>query len=183
VEEAEEVGMEGAVEPAAALRQLHEQHGAALLSFAQRLTHNPDLARDVVQDVLLRAWRHPEIVAEDERAARAWLFTVTRNLVIDRWRSAAHRNETASDVQALAERTAAPGDPTSAVLDRWLIADALRNLSPQHRTVVVAAYYEGRPVAEIARALGVPEGTVKSRLHYGLRSLRLLLQEKGVTAP
>lgn len=175
--------MERAVEPAAALRQLHEQHGAALLGFAARLTHNPDLARDVVQDVLLRAWRHPEIVGSDERAARAWLFTVTRNLVIDRWRSAAHRYETATDVSTLADRTPAREDATSAVLDRWLIADALRSLSPQHREVVVAAYYEGRPLAEIARSLGVPEGTVKSRLHYGLRSLRLLLQEKGVTAP
>ena len=174
--------MEGAVEPAAALRQLHEQHGAALLSFAQRLTHNPDLARDVVQDVLLRAWRHPEIVASDEHATRAWLFTVTRNLVIDRWRSAAHRYETATDVTTLADRTPVREDATSAVLDRWLIADALRDLSAQHREVIVAAYYEGRPLAEIGRALGIPEGTVKSRLHYGLRSLRLLLQEKGVTA-
>ena len=175
--------MDGAVEPAAALRQLHEQHGAALLGFAQRLTHNADLSRDVVQDVLLRAWRHPEIVTSDERAARAWLFTVTRNLVIDRWRSAAHRYETATDVSTLAERTPEPADATSVVLDRWLIADALRGLTPQHREVVVAAAYEGRPLAEIARTLGVPEGTVKSRLHYGLRSLRLLLQEKGVTAP
>ncbi|HEY0238292.1 MAG TPA: sigma-70 family RNA polymerase sigma factor [Friedmanniella sp.] len=175
--------MEGAVEPAAALRQLHEQHGAALLSFASRLTHNPDLARDIVQDALLRAWRHPEIVGSDERAARAWLFTVTRNLVIDRWRSAAHRYETVTDVSTLADRTPVHEDATSAVLDRWLIADALRGLSVQHREVVVAAYYEGRPLGEIARALGVPEGTVKSRLHYGLRSLRLLLQEKGVTAP
>ena len=179
----EGVGMEGAVEPAAVLRRLHEEHGAALLSFASRLTRNPDLARDVVQDVLLRAWRHPEIDGTDGRATRAWLFTVTRNLVIDSWRSAAHRYETVTDVAALAERTPVAEDATSTALDRWLITDALRGLSPQHRAVVVAAHYEGRSVADIARALGVPEGTVKSRLHYGLRSLRLLLQEKGVTAP
>jgi RNA polymerase sigma-70 factor (ECF subfamily) len=142
------------------------------------------MARDVVQDVLLRAWRHPEIAgSDDERATRAWLFTVTRNLVIDRWRSAAHRYETVTDAQTLAERAPAREDASSTVLDRWLIADALAGLSPEHRAVIVAAYYEGRPAAEIARTLGVPEGTVKSRLHYGLRSLRLLLQEKGVTAP
>ena len=70
-------------------------------------------------------------------------------------------------------------DRTGEVLDRWLIADALGMLSALHREVITAAYYEGRSVAEIARALQVPEGTVKSRLHYGLRSLRLALQEKG----
>jgi RNA polymerase sigma-70 factor, ECF subfamily len=179
----QEVGMGGEAEPAARIQQLHEQHGAALLSFAQRLTHNPDLARDVVQDVLLRAWRHPEIAGSDERAARAWLFTVTRNLVIDRWRSAANRYETATDVETLSNRAPLREDASSVVLDRWLITDALRSLSRDHRAVIVAAYYEGRSVADIARSLGVPEGTVKSRLHYGLRSLRLVLQEKGVTAP
>jgi RNA polymerase sigma-70 factor (ECF subfamily) len=175
--------MGGEAEPAAVLQLLHEQHGAALLGFTQRLTHNPDLARDIVQDVMLRAWRHPEIDGSDERATRAWLFTVARNLVIDRWRSAAHRYETATEGETLAARAPAREDASSSVLDRWLIADALAGLSPQHREVVVAAYYEGRPVADIARTLGVPPGTVKSRLHYGLRSLRLLLQEKGVTAP
>ncbi len=173
--------MGGAAEPAAALRQLHEQHGAALLGFASRLTHNPDLARDIVQDVLLRAWRHPEVVTSDEHDARAWLFTVTRNLVIDRWRSAANRYETVVDVQTLTQRAPVGEDASSTVLDRWLIADALSSLSPSHRAVIVAAYYEGRSVAEMARQLGVPEGTVKSRLHYGLRALRLALEEKGVT--
>lgn len=175
--------MGGEAGRATALRELHEQHGAALLGFAQRLTHDPEVARDVVQDALLRAWQHPEVTGSDARAARAWLFTVTRNLVVDRWRSAAHRHETVADVETLSARAPAREDPASRVLDRWLIADALNALSPPHRAVVVAAYYEGRPLSDIAATLGVPEGTVKSRLHYGLRSLRLLLQEKGVTAP
>ena len=174
--------MAGAARPAAALQLLQERHGDELFRFAQRLTHNPDQARDVVQDVLLRAWRHPEIVEQDEGAVRAWLFTVTRNLVIDRWRSAAVRHETSVDLDALAPGVAPVGeDASGAVLDRWLITEALRSLSPEHRAVIIASYYQGRPVAEIARALRLPEGTVKSRLHYGLRSLRLILQEKGVT--
>jgi len=51
------------------------------------------------------------------------------------------------------------------------------------RAVIVSAYYEGRSVADISSRLRIPEGTVKSRLHYGLRSLKLILQEKGVTRP
>jgi RNA polymerase sigma-70 factor, ECF subfamily len=161
------------------LRSLHDRHAPELWRFALRLTHDPQVAEDVVQETLLRAWRDPGLVDRSDAAARAWLFTVTRNIVVDRWRSAAARHETGPsnvDDPAVADRT-------GEVLDRWLIAEALGALSPDHRAVIAAAYYEGRSVAEIAEALRIPEGTVKSRLHYGLRGLRLALQEKGVTRP
>lgn len=163
----------------AALRALHDRHAPELWRFALHLTHDPQVAEDVVQETLLRAWDDPGLVGRSEAAARAWLFTVTRHIVVDRWRSAAVRHE-----RGTAEVGEYPvPDETSEVLDRWLIADALGSLSPEHRAVIAAAYYEGRTVAEIAQQLRVPEGTVKSRLHYGLRSLRLVLQEKGVTHP
>ncbi|MEO7122932.1 MAG: sigma-70 family RNA polymerase sigma factor, partial [Lacisediminihabitans sp.] len=67
------------------------------------------------------------------------------------------------------------------LLDAWLVSDALAALSPDHRAVVVRSYYQGQSTAEIAEALEIPDGTVKSRLHYALRALRLILQEQGVT--
>ncbi len=75
----------------------------------------------------------------------------------------------------------AVGDQADALLDRILLSDALTALSPDHRAVLLEAYWGGRSVREIAERLGVPEGTVKSRLHYGMRALRLALQERGVT--
>ena len=63
-----------------------------------------------------------------------------------------------------------------------MVAEAVTRLSPEHRAVLVECYYRGQPVAEAARRLGVPEGTVKSRTHYALRALRLALQEMGVGA-
>jgi RNA polymerase sigma-70 factor, ECF subfamily len=163
----------------AVLRGLHDRHAPELWRFALRLTRDAQVAEDVVQEALLRAWRDPQLASRSEQQARAWLFTVVRNLVVDRWRSAAQRHEV-----AVAEYfDAGESDRTGQVLDRWLIADGLAVLSPDHRRVIAAAYYEGRTVAEIADELGIPEGTVKSRLHYGLRSLRLVLQEKGVTRP
>ena len=163
----------------AALQELHDRHAAELWRFAMRLTQDRQLAEDVVQEVLLKAWNDPGLGQRDDGAARAWLFTASRNLIIDRWRSAAARRE---------QRTAEPveevvGDSTSVVLDRWLIADALSSLSAEHRAVISAAYFEGRSVADISARLHIPEGTVKSRLHYGLRMLKLILQEKGVTRP
>lgn len=161
-------------------------HRADLLAFVRRLTHDHDAAQDIVQETLLRAWRHPELADRPPPAVRAWLFTVARRLVIDRWRSGAARHEITTDVVGDGDALPFGGidpDRSALVLDRWIVTEALRALSLDHRRVVVAAYYEGRSTAEIAGALRIPEGTVKSRLHYGLRSLRLLLQERGVTAP
>ena len=159
------------------LRALHDAHAPALLRYAVRLTGDHAFAQDVVQEALLRAWRRPAILEQGEDAARAWLFTVTRNLVIDDRRSARYAREiTTAELPERAGR-----DTTDGLLDAWLVSDALLALSLEHRTVVVSAYYLGHTVAEIARREDIPEGTVKSRLHYGLRALRLALQEKGVT--
>ena len=163
----------------AALLELHDRHASELWRFAMRLTQDRQLSEDLVQEVLLRAWKDPSLGQRDHAAARAWLFTATRNLIIDRWRRAASRHE--QRVEDPPEESA--DDATSLVLDRWLIAEALASLSAEHRFVIKAAYYEDRSVADISARLRSPEGTVKSRLHYGLRTLRSALQEKGVTRP
>ena len=74
------------------------------------------------------------------------------------------------------------GDRTDQLLLSWVVAEAVTKLSPEHRAVLVECYYRGVSVAEAARQLGVPEGTVKSRTHYALRALRLALEEMGVGA-
>ncbi|UFS58001.1 sigma-70 family RNA polymerase sigma factor [Subtercola endophyticus] len=159
------------------LRAVHDAHGAALFRYVYRLTGDYGLAQDVVQESLLRAWKKPSILQQSDESARAWLFTVARNLVIDDRRSARRAHEFATDT--VPER---PGpDRTGQVLDAWLLSDALSNLSYEHRSAIVGAYYLGQSVAEIARAEDVPEGTIKSRLHYALRALKLALQERGVT--
>jgi RNA polymerase sigma-70 factor (ECF subfamily) len=161
----------------AAPQELHDRHAGELWRFAMRLTHDRQLSEDVVQEALLKAWKDPS--QRDEAATRARLFTASRNLIIDKWRSAASRHE--QRIEEPPEENV--GDTTSVVLDHWLIAEALTSLSAEHRSVISAAYYEGRSVADISARLRIPEGIVKSRLHYGLRALRLALQEKGVTGP
>jgi RNA polymerase sigma-70 factor (ECF subfamily) len=105
------------------------------------------------------------------------LFTVARHLVIDEWRSGRSRREVLA-----AEPPEPPDGPsaTDGLLEAWLVSDALARLSSEHRQVLVLCYFGGRSVAEAARELGVPDGTVKSRTHYALRSLRLVLEEMGV---
>jgi RNA polymerase sigma-70 factor (ECF subfamily) len=160
-----------------ALRALHADYAALLWRFVARLTSDRGFAEDVVQETLLRAWRHPEVLERPAPAVRAWLFTVARNLVIDDWRSARHRMEIGTD--QLPEAPSA--DQTDRVLDAWLVSDAMEALSAEHREVIRLAYFGGQDTAGIAAALDIPAGTVKSRLHYGLLALRLALQERGVS--
>ena len=165
---------------AALMRVLYEEHAAALWRYALRLTGDGARAEDVVQETLLRAWQHPEVADDRERSARAWLFTVARNMIIDERRSARFRNEvTPTDASGVPEK-AGPDDVNTA-LDRLLIAEALTQLSPEHRAVIRRSYYLGWSTTQIADDLEIAEGTVKSRLHYAVRALRLTLQEMGVT--
>ena len=159
------------------LRALHDAHAPALRRYVVHLTGDDSRADDTVQETLVRAWRSPRILAQDPAEVRAWMFTVARHLVIDDYRSARRRHEIGVD-----EVPDVPGDDeTDGLFERLLVEEALAALDFSHREVVVRAYYGGRSIAELARELGIPEGTVKSRLHYGLRALRLALQEKGVT--
>lgn len=161
------------------MRALHEEHADAVWSFAYRLTGGDRLrAQDVVQETMLRAWRHPEVLRQSRQSSRSWLFTVARRIVIDEWRSGRSRREVSSDSPPDVPHP----DGTDASLDSWLVAEALHSLSPEHRAVIVHCYYAGRTTAEAARILDIPDGTVKSRMHYGLRSLRLALEEMGVTS-
>jgi RNA polymerase sigma-70 factor, ECF subfamily len=120
---------------------------------------------DVVQETLLRASQHQEVVDGNERSTRAWLFTVARDMISS-------------------EGSGAPevggSDELDSALDRTLVADALARLSAEHRAVVRRAFYYGWSTAQISADLRIAEGTVKSRLHCALRTLRRTLQELGV---
>jgi RNA polymerase sigma-70 factor (ECF subfamily) len=159
------------------MRALHDEHAAALWGYCLHLTDR-DQAQDVCQETLLRAWKHPDVLAKPPSLARGWLFTVARNIVIDEWRARRVRPET---VTANLPETGQEQDQVDQLLQEWVVAEAMSRLSADHRQVLHECYFQGRTVADAARRLGVPEGTVKSRAHYALRALRLALEEMGVT--
>ena len=159
------------------LRALHDEHADAVWRYVVGLTGGDRaLAQDIVQETLLRAWRNPAVLAGDA-SPRGWLFTVAKRLVIDNWRAAQARPHVVTD--DVPERPAA--DATDRALDRYVVVAALRTLSEEHRAVLVECYLRGATIAQAAATLGVPVGTVKSRLHYGLRALRLALEEMGLS--
>jgi RNA polymerase sigma-70 factor, ECF subfamily len=173
---ASDVGDTGRARDAVLLRALHDEHARAVWAYVLRLT-NGDAARadDVVQETLLRAWRHPQVLDQSQGSARAWLLTVARRIVIDDWRARGRRGElVTADVP---DRPVA--DATDRTVDSLLVTAAMNRLSDDHRAVLFECYHRGASVAEAAQTLGVPPGTVKSRTHYALRALRVALQEMG----
>ncbi|MGV0626946.1 sigma-70 family RNA polymerase sigma factor [Mycolicibacter minnesotensis] len=162
------------------MKALYDEHAATLWRYALHLTGDAGRAEDVVQETLLRAWQHPEVIGDVERSPRAWMCTVARNMIIDERRSAQFRHVIASlDTGTTPEQPTR--DEVDTVLDRMLIADAMTHLSVDHRAVIDRSYYRGWTTGQTADDLGIAEGTVKSRLHYAVRALRLTLQEMGVT--
>jgi RNA polymerase sigma-70 factor (ECF subfamily) len=161
------------------LRALYDAHAVALLGYAMRLCDGDRAqAEDLVQETLVRAWRHLDRLDPTAAPVRPWLFTVAQHLAID-----AHRARRARPPEVgEAELDTVPGmDRIESTLDRIIVTDALQSLSKEHRAVIVETYYRGRTVAEAAGVLGVPPGTVKSRCYYALRALKLALAERGVT--
>lgn len=144
------------------------QHRAALIAYAEKLLADHHLAEDIVQEALIRAWRHADRLRSGQGSIRSWLLKVIRNLVIDRSRSALARREFVTDEL----RDLPQSDSAAGVLASVEVQELLRDLSDEHREVLVHTCMYGFTVRETAQRLGVPAGTVKSRRHYALQTLR-----------
>lgn len=155
------------------MNELWRIHGPVLMRFALKLTlGDSQRAEDIVQETLLRAWRHPEVVDGHAETIRPWLFTVTRHVAIDMWRARSRHDDVIEDQPTDRPNPVERIDQAMTAMD---VRAALARLTPEHRQVIVEMYYVGRSVAEIALLHGIPEGTVKSRTYYGLRHLKRLL--------
>jgi len=161
----------------ALIRTLYEEHGRALLAYATRLTGDRAAAEDVVQETLVRAWKHAEDLVEGRGSVRGWLLTVARNIVTDRVRARAARPTEVPESPATPAVEAA--DHAEAVVNQMVVLGLLDRLSADHRNVLVELYYRGRTVAEAAGVLGIPPGTVKSRSYHALRQLRAVMTEQA----
>jgi RNA polymerase sigma-70 factor (ECF subfamily) len=161
------------------VKALHAEHGGPLFAFCVRFTGDRGRAEDVVQEVMLRAWRNLDQLELGDRSIRPWLMTCARNVLTDEHRAAGARPNLVNDDNALVG-IAVGGDDIERAVESWTMAEALQRLSDEHREVLIECYWLGRSVAEAAQTLRIPPGTVKSRTYYALRALRLALEEMGV---
>ena len=164
-----------------ALRRLYVEHGPALVNHLLRITRGDrHLAEDVVQETMLRAWRHPEAQGADGRWTRPWLFTVAQRIAIDRIRAGNTRPVEVSDEHI--ELHARAEDRLERLLDAREVRAAVVALPERFRNVLIEVYFRECSVAEAAVALNIPLGTVKSRTFYALRALQESLEHRGFLA-
>ena len=142
------------------IRAVYNEHGQAVLVYATRLTGDRTAGEDVLQETLVRAWRHSEVLINGKGSVRAWLLRLAGRIVVDRApMTAAWPTEVAeSSAQLPRER-----DHADQVRDWMEVVEALQKLSDEHRQVIVVLYFRG---------CSLPEGTIKSRSYYALRALR-----------
>jgi RNA polymerase sigma-70 factor (ECF subfamily) len=163
----------GALKRERDVREAYAAHSGELYGFAMRSLGDSGLAEEAVQETFVRAWRAGDRFDPQIGSLRTWLFAILRNVVIDLGRARASRPR-------VAEEGIEPSvEPLEQALLSWQIEEAMRRIGEDHRHVLVETHYRGRPYAEVAAELGLPEGTVKSRVYYGLRALRVVLEEMG----
>ncbi|MDQ3553987.1 MAG: sigma-70 family RNA polymerase sigma factor [Chloroflexota bacterium] len=158
------------------MRSAYAAHGAELYGYAYRRLGDQQSAEEAVQETFIRAWRAADRFDPRVGTLRGWLFAILRNVAVDLLRARAARPRSAEvDVAELQ----IPYDTTDHMLAGWQVEEALRRLSPAHREAIVETILRDRPYAEVATRSGVPEGTLRSRVYYGLRALRVSLDESG----
>jgi RNA polymerase sigma-70 factor, ECF subfamily len=149
---------------------------ARLDAAARLILRDSELARDAVQDSMVRAWRDLPGLRDPDRFM-PWLHRLTVNACLD---VARRRRRRSIEVELTPIVMPSVGDETAGVADREMIDDALQQLEPEFRAVIVLHYFLGMPLQDVAVALRIPVGTVKSRLNRSLRTMRIALTEPEV---
>jgi RNA polymerase sigma-70 factor, ECF subfamily len=160
-----------------AFRKLFELYGPRVKSYMMRQGADPTTAEDLAQETLLTVWRKAQLYSDEKGSATTWIFTIARNLRIDRLRREVswqplpeNRDEEASDAPD-------PEEQLSERERRDKVRAALATLPPDQSEVVTLSYVEGLSHSEIAERLGLPLGTVKSRMRLAYQKVKEAVED------
>ena len=168
-----------------ALAAVYDQHAGLVFGLARRVTRDEHLAQDVTQEVFSYLWELPERVDLARGTLRSYLAVVAHRRAVDEVRRAERRNRTET-AGAGAESVEGPElETVEAAAEQYRnarLSAVLEQLPEEQRIAVSLAYYDGKTYTEVARTLGIPEGTAKSRLRLALARMRTLLGDELRTA-
>ena len=156
-----------------AFGRLAAEHVDRLVVVARLILRDRDLADDAVQEALVRCWRYLPTLRNVDRF-EGWLHRILMRAITDETK---RRRRTEVSIDAVEEP--ATGDGLATIADREQLDRGFQTLSIDHRAVVVLHHYVGLTIAESAAALGIPEGTAKSRYHYAMSALRAAIDADG----
>lgn len=144
--------------------------------FLMRRGANAGLAEEIAQETMLSVWRKASHFSPGRGTASTWVFTIARNLAVDRMRRDGPQPEAEMEPAEEAAVESAEAALISAEREQRLRA-ALATLSPEQGTILRLSFFQDRPHSEVATELGIPLGTVKSRIRLAIARLRLLLDD------
>jgi RNA polymerase sigma-70 factor (ECF subfamily) len=166
------------------VREAYDAHGAELYRFALRSLGDAGAAQDAVQETFLRAWRASARFDPQLASLRGWLFAILRNVIIDSYRAEGSRPRLQTVQAGWREDQRDPRamdlDSSADVLRSHVVQEALRRIGVDHRDALVQTYLLDRPYEIVAAELGIPASTLRSRVFYGLKALRVVLEEMEV---
>lgn len=160
---------------ASALSELYDAYSGALYGVVLRIVRTPETAEQVLQDVFLKAWRNIEYYDPAKGRLFTWLVNIARHAAIDAVRSAQYRQQQKTDsLETLVHHPGGQGIHADHIGVRELVAQ----LEEKHRTLIELLYFQGYTQEEAAEAVGIPLGTVKTRVRRALRELRRAFGEQ-----
>ena len=166
-----------------ALAEAYRRHAGSAFALARRLLADRQLAEEVLQEVFLRLWNHPERFDAERGSLRSYLLAQTHGRAVDLLRSEASRRRRE---ERDARETAEAGDDIEREVMTMNVAEQVKavvaQLPREERRAIELAYFGGHTYRQVALLLQTPEGTVKSRIRSGLRRMRDGLAEAGVGA-
>ncbi|MCB9597583.1 MAG: sigma-70 family RNA polymerase sigma factor [Sandaracinaceae bacterium] len=159
-----------------ALAELYDRHSPAMLGLGLKLLRDRGEAEEILHDVFLEAWKRAGDYDPSRGSVRTWLMLRMRSRCLDRIKSAA-RSRTSNAGEDLERVVGATPSQAADTVDASRVLGALEELPEEQRQVLALGYFEGLSCTEMADELGIPVGTVKSRLHAGMKKLRTVFTE------
>ena len=161
----------------AAFRELYQTYGPRVKAYMMRQGADAGTAEDLAQETLFTVWRRASLYAADKGSAATWIFAIARNLRIDRLRREVPWQELPEDRLEGAASEALPDEALAEKERQLRVRAALASLPPEQQEVVTLSYLEGLSHGEIAARLGLPLGTVKSRMRIAYQKIRAGLED------